>query len=250
MISVCMATYNGAEFVLEQINSILIQLGENDELIISDDGSSDDTKAIITSVNDHRIKLMENKYKHGYTANFYNALKYAKGEYIFLSDQDDIWLPNKVEMVLKHLREVDFVHTNAKIVDVNLNTICESRNAKYGVKSGYINNLVRSRYLGCCMAFNRSVLKSLFPVPIYDNSYPHDLWIALISEKYFRTRLIEDCLVLYRRHEGNVSDGGTGDYKNVFLNLKRIIRRLYYHYYVIKQRRICIKNSKLALHKL
>lgn len=243
MISVCMATYNGEKFILEQIKSILSQLEINDELVISDDGSTDNTKALILAIKDNRIKLFDNNGKHGYTANFYNALKHAKGDYIFLSDQDDVWLPNKVEIVLQNLKEVDFVHTNAIITDENLHPICNSRNIEYGVKAGYLNNLVRSRYLGCCMAFKKEVLKSLFPVPVYNNSYPHDLWIALISERYFRTRLIDDCLILYRRHGKNASNGGSTKYKNIFKNMKRILKRGYYHFYIIKQRGVCGRNA-------
>lgn len=95
MISVCMATYNGEEYIKEQLESILCQLGEMDEIIISDDGSTDNTLNIIESYNDSRIKIHINTGKHGFVYNFENALQKAKGEYIFLSDQDDIWLPEK-----------------------------------------------------------------------------------------------------------------------------------------------------------
>lgn len=89
MISVCMATYNGTKYIQEQINSILSQFGENDELVISDDGSKDDTCSIISSYQDSLIKLLFNKGKHGFIGNFENALSQCKGDYIFLSDQDD-----------------------------------------------------------------------------------------------------------------------------------------------------------------
>ena len=89
MISVCMATYNGEKYLREQVGSILTQLGENDELVVSDDGSTDSTIDILKSYNDPRIKIFINTGRHGVNSNFENALRHADGDYIFLSDQDD-----------------------------------------------------------------------------------------------------------------------------------------------------------------
>lgn len=240
MISVCMATYNGEKYIKDQIDSILCQIGDDDELIISDDGSTDKTIDIINLYNDCRIRLILNNGNHGYTPNFYNALKEAKGEYIFLSDQDDVWVNNKVQIVMKYLEKYNFVHTNAKIVNEDCSIICESRNEIYGVKKGYYQNLVKSRYLGCCMAFDKSVLKSIFPVPVYNNKYPHDLWIALVSEKYFRTILLDEPLILYRRHQNNMSDGGKGGRYGLIALIKKVTIRIYYSYYVFRQRKYIV----------
>ena len=95
MISVCIATYNGEKYLREQLDSILPQLAESDEVIVSDDGSTDGTIDLITSLNDPRIKIVSNSGRKGYVGNFENALKHTTGDYIFLSDQDDIWYPNK-----------------------------------------------------------------------------------------------------------------------------------------------------------
>ncbi|MDE5758415.1 MAG: glycosyltransferase, partial [Allobaculum sp.] len=92
MISVCIATYNGERYIETQIRSILDQLNEDDEIIISDDSSTDRTLDIIRSLNDSRIKLFAGNKFHSRTFNFENALKQATGDFIFLSDQDDIWL--------------------------------------------------------------------------------------------------------------------------------------------------------------
>ena len=96
MISVCIATYNGERFIREQIDSILRQLSSDDEIIVSDDGSTDDTISIINSIDDKRIRIIEGPRKHSPTHNFECAMKEAKGYYIFLADQDDVWKPNKV----------------------------------------------------------------------------------------------------------------------------------------------------------
>ena len=107
MVSVCMATYNGARYLREQIDSILAQLSIDDELIISDDGSTDDTFNIIGGYDDPRIRLLRNRGKHGFSSNFGNALFHAKGEYVFLSDQDDVWIAGKYADVLAKLQQYD-----------------------------------------------------------------------------------------------------------------------------------------------
>ena len=122
MISVCMATFNGEKYLKEQIKSIIAQLDINDEIIISDDGSTDSTIEIINSFNDFRIKLYQNSFKN-LISNFEFTLNNASGDYIFLSDQDDIWLPNKVELCMKSLISADLVMTNCKLVDSNLEII-------------------------------------------------------------------------------------------------------------------------------
>ena len=89
-ISVCIATFNGEKFIQEQIQSILPQLGEDDEIVVSDDGSTDRTMEILELFKDKRIRLLVNEGKHGFIWNFENALRKAKGDVIFLCDQDDI----------------------------------------------------------------------------------------------------------------------------------------------------------------
>ena len=135
MISVCMATYNGECFLKEQIDSILPQLSQEDELIISDDGSTDRTLEIIASYKDERIKVFNhektgNKYyptlKVCYsTSNFENALNQAKGDYIFLSDQDDVWEKNKINESLELLKKYDYVIHNLSLIDENGNVLKE-----------------------------------------------------------------------------------------------------------------------------
>ena len=116
MISVCIATYNGEKYILEQILSILPQLKENDEIIVSDDSSTDTTLEIIKNINDKRIQIFKNTGNHGVNSNFDNALKRAHGEYIFLSDQDDVWLPGKVDRCLAELRTADLIMHDATIL--------------------------------------------------------------------------------------------------------------------------------------
>src|SRR3954452_14743734 len=101
-LSVALATYNGERFIAEQLKSIITQLDENSEVIISDNGSTDRTIEIITSFNDKRIVLLHCS-QRGLISNFENALNKVSGDIIFLSDQDDIWLGNKVQIVKEYL---------------------------------------------------------------------------------------------------------------------------------------------------
>lgn len=110
MISVCMAAYNGEKYIKEQLLSILKQIGPNDEVVISDDGSKDRTKDIVDSLNDKRIRYVENKNKHGFTHNFENALQIAQGDYIFLADQDDIWRDDKEKNYAGANQEIKVVY--------------------------------------------------------------------------------------------------------------------------------------------
>ena len=122
MNSICIATYNGEKYIKEQLTSILSQIDIDDEVIISDDGSTDKTIEIINDINDSRIKLIKGGFRN-FTFNFENAIRQAQGEYIFLADQDDVWLPNKYSTTLKTLQLYDLVCSDAIITDQDLNHI-------------------------------------------------------------------------------------------------------------------------------
>lgn len=208
MISVCMATYNGEKYIREQMDSILKQLGVDDEVIISDDGSTDETKAIIESIEDNRIRYVKNAGTHGFTHNFENALRLAKGDYIILSDQDDVWMDDKISTVMEDLRLYDFVTHDCITVDGDFNIISESRFKEFDMKPGFIRHLIKSRFLGCCMAFNRVLLEAALPFPSNDFLIEHDIWLAAVGFLYFKSTMINKPLIYYRRHENNVSGGG------------------------------------------
>jgi glycosyltransferase involved in cell wall biosynthesis len=203
-ISVCIATYNGERFIEKQLNSILKQTVEVDEIIISDDNSIDNTLKIIEKLNNSKIKVIKN-IKQGVINNFENSLKKSKGEYIFLADQDDIWKPNKVEIMIKKLKEYDLVVHNAKIINskdekISEKTFFEIRNSRKGL----LKNLYKNSYIGCCMAFNRKILEKALPFPM--NIPMHDSWIGLIAEIYGKVYFDKEVLFYYRRHESNVSE--------------------------------------------
>lgn len=144
MISVCIATYNGGKYISKQIVSILNQLSDSDEIIVSDDGSKDDTINIIESLCDSRIKSYKNTGKHGVVPNFENALSKAKGDIIFFSDQDDIWADNKVKVILKELEDADLVVHDALIMDKDDNVSKVNYYSLRSPHSGYWKNLMRN----------------------------------------------------------------------------------------------------------
>ena len=208
MISVCMATYNGARYLTEQINSILTELGPNDELIVSDDGSTDETLSILQSYTDSRIRILHHtkvpqRFTYGYTsANFENALSQACGEIIFLADQDDIWIPGRVAAMCSALEHADLVLSDCTVVNSQLSVIVESKFKAEGVHLGVIRNLIHSSYLGSAMAFRLSILQYVLPFP---KNTPHDLWIGLMVRLKGRSVLLNQPSLLYRRHQENVS---------------------------------------------
>ena len=153
MISVCIASHNGEKYIKEQVDSILCQIGSDDEVVISDDGSTDKTLAILEAYNDPRIKVFRYvhpcKYRYNFdyaTHNFENALHHAKEDIIFLADQDDVWLPDKVEKVKAAFydKEVMAVLHDAKIVDENLNEVEPSFFKLRHSETGFLKNLWRN----------------------------------------------------------------------------------------------------------
>jgi len=202
-ISVCIATYNGGRFIREQVMSILPQLGEDDEIVVSDDGSTDETVEILKSIKDKRIRIYQNEGRHGFIWNFENALNHSSGEFIFLCDQDDIWKPNKVEIVMAALEDHDIVLHDAELVDQD--GVKTGRLYSDGLhqRKGFWSNLWKTRWLGCCMAFRRNVLEFALPFPRH--IVGHDGWISAIGLARFDYYYIPDVLMLYRRHGDNAS---------------------------------------------
>ena len=208
MISVCMATFNGGKFIREQLESILSQLPPDAEIIIADDGSTDDTLLVVDSLNESRIRVLPAERHLGVIYNFERALRASKGEIVFLADQDDVWLPGKVEMCLAALNEADLVMHDAFLL--GLSDVFESawgRNGKLSdirtYRSGVVANWWKNSFTGCCMAFRRKVLDKALPFP--KNLPMHDQWLGVVAEKYFKVSYVDEPLVDYRQHSSNAT---------------------------------------------
>ena len=217
MVSVCLAAFNGEKYIEEQVESILMQLGLDDELIISDDGSQDHSLETISSFCDKRIVLLHNQGKHGLVGNFENALNHANGDFIFLADQDDIWKPQKVEVIKKQLRQYDLVVHDAEMIDGEGHPLGKTYYSTMHHKKDFISNLWRTRWLGCCMAFKREVLEMCLPFP--SNIVAHDYWIGMLGKLKFRYCFINDILICYRRHGNNASPSGEKSGNSMFYKI-------------------------------
>lgn len=205
-ITVCMATYNGAKYIKLQMSSILKQLADDDQVIVVDDASKDNTVEIIKGFNDSRICLFINELNIGPARTFDRALRNAQGDLIFLSDQDDRWYDKKVSVVVDSFIEedVDLVVHNAVIVDgncINNMTLFERSRSS----SGIFKNIKSNTYTGCCMAFRKSVLAKILPISSRIGLF-HDAWIGVLAELFgFRVKFIEVPLIEFIRHGRNTS---------------------------------------------
>lgn len=205
MISVCMATYNGFDYIPTQIHSILEQLAAEDEVLIQDDCSSDGTIEYLKGLQDSRIMIEVNKENLGVIPTFERCLERAKGDIIFLSDQDDIWIDGKVKDVMTEFRKprTMAVVTNAEIIDGNGIVIHDSYFALNNSGGGVLKNFHKNSYLGCCLAFRQDVLKFALKVPVSIRT--HDGWIGIVANMMGDVIFLDKILLKYRRHDKNVS---------------------------------------------
>ena len=203
-----MATYNGEPYIADQLKSILEQLRAGDELIVSDDGSTDSTLQICRNYAEMYpaiVFVLTAGPRMGVVRNFENALQKSSGEYIFLADQDDIWLSSKLEKCLLALQDYDLVVTNCRVVNKDLAVLSNDFFAERNSSPGFLKNIFKNGYLGCCMAFNRSVLNASLPFP--RSIAMHDWWIGLVTELFGkRIAFLSEPKLLYRRHGKNASD--------------------------------------------
>lgn len=215
--SICIATYNGQSYIDDQLRSVICQIGPQDEIIISDDGSTDSTIEIIKQHQDSRVKIKHQSRVGGVVNNFERCIESALGEIIILCDQDDVWLPGRVDLIRKSLERFDLIVLNGKVVDADLNprgmTVFES----VGTESGFMPNLIKNGFVGCCMAFRREVRDLVVPFP---NDVPwHDWYIGLVAELLFKVERIDEPTLLYRRHGANFSPTGEKSKNSLWIKI-------------------------------
>lgn len=219
-ISVAIATYNGEKYIKQQLKSILCQLNDLDEIIISDDGSNDQTIEIIKSLDDKKIKIYKNK-KKGVISNFENAIKKCNNEIIFLADQDDIWAENKVKLMknqFKNDKNLKLVQSNFYITDENLKITGEGALKKRGI----IRNIIKNNYMGSAFAFQKEIAGLILPIP--ENVPMHDIWIGSIASLSGDVVFLEDKLFYYRRHSNAVT-----------INSGSISKRIIWRFHISKE---------------
>ena len=214
-VCVLIATYNGANYLAEQLESIADQTYKNIALLVSDDGSTDDTLAILEEYKKKiDIKVVNNTNTHGAFANFFNAMRNApKADFYAFSDHDDVWNKDKIQKmvdVIKNEKEPALVYSDSEIVDENLQPNGQTfvRMNNYYLKPGSeLKQLLVSNYIqGCAMLFNKALFDKLDKYP--NPSFAHDWWVAVSSALLGKIFFINEPLHKYRQHSNNAVGKG------------------------------------------
>lgn len=211
-VSVCIATYNGAEFVKEQLDSILNQIPEDAEVLVGDDGSSDDTIRIIGDLDDARIRVIKNSSNLGYIGNFEHLIDVAAGNYIFLSDQDDIWPAGRVEKMMSAMQ----LSNSLVVVGAMESFFDDMKSRKFFCGFGKVRNNTPFRnvidifvgrnvpYYGCAMLLSKNIKPYL--LPFHSKIISHDIWIAFVANRRRSIYHLDDIVTLRRIHGSNLTN--------------------------------------------
>lgn len=219
MISVAMATYNGANYIREQIQSILNQSVSADEIVIVDDCSTDDTLDILNKIKKENlqsgvdIRIYANKKNVGYTRNFYNAISKTQGDIIFLADQDDIWFERKIETMVKIMKQENCcaLCTNFALIDAKDNLIKDTscyrihpfvKSATEELKEIRFQQLIFGNIVqGCTYCFNQNVKDKY--LTLNSDILIHDHQIMFIATLVGKVLFVNEALIYYRIHSHN-----------------------------------------------
>jgi len=204
-ISIAMATYNGAQYIQAQLQSFVDQTRQPDELVITDDCSTDQTEAIVRKFAESapfKVVFSRNEHNLGYCGNFNAALMKTTGDLVFLSDQDDVWFPEKIE----HMKGVSESHPGALVV---MNDAALTDSELNEVELTKVGQLQSAGYsleyfvMGCCCGIRRELLDLCMPIPAGFNS--HDGWLVRFADGLDARVVEHSVLQYYRRHESNES---------------------------------------------
>lgn len=254
-IDILLATYNGQEFLREQIDSILNQSYQDFNLIISDDSSEDETYKILKEYEkkDSRIRLFRQEKNLGLIQNFEFLLKQVTSDYFMFSDQDDIWKENKIEKSINKLKQekAALVYTDLEIVDKNLEIIYPSywkykniykKIKKYNnFEALYLNNFVT----GCTILAKSNYIKDIVPLPKTSKFMLHDYWTALVIASKDKIAYLDEPTIKYRQHKNNrVGSSKRSDKIEKFKELRDLFIRVKIEHFQIFEENISKINSK------
>ncbi len=223
---ILMSTYQGERFIEQQVNSILSQLPEDGSLLIRDDGSSDQTVAIVQSIVDTRIKLTCGP-NFGFARSFFTLMADtpATADMIMLADQDDVWLPHKIARARQHLENSGVIPTlycaRQQLVDSQLQPIGLSQ--RFSRPPSFQNALTENIVTGCTAAFNRAALDLALKLNEPEKVYFHDWWLYLVVSAFGKVIVDDEPTILYRQHGGNAIGRGTG--MGRYIEIVRFLRR-------------------------
>ena len=241
-VEILMTTYNGSRYLNEQLDSIINQSYTNWHLTISDDKSNDDTIDIIDSYisrHPNKIKRVDSGKHFGNARDhFFWLMKQCNSDYLMLSDQDDVWLDNKIELSINELLRLEkqvgkntpiLVFTDQKVVDEKLNVINDSlmRYQKQNFSDiNYKKLLFQNVITGCTVCMNNSLLKQVNKVNTYQDIIMHDYWLGLVASRFGKLSYIDNPTMLYRQHLSNSvgakNNSGVSFFINKISNLKDV----------------------------
>jgi glycosyltransferase involved in cell wall biosynthesis len=211
LVSIALCTYNGEKYISQQLNSIINQTYRSLEIIIVDDCSSDDTYNIISNYaqNDSRIKCFKNEANIGFNKNFEYAIKLTTGEYIAISDQDDIWLPMKIESLLNHIGDNWLIFSNSVFVNSSNEVMDGKMLHTYNIATNkYMHNyksiLLSNFITGHTMLFKKEFIDYFSPFP--EKGF-YDWWMGFVALYHQKILFLNEILTHYRVHETSVMQG-------------------------------------------
>lgn len=208
LVSVVIATYNGERFLREQLDSIYRQTYTNIEVVVADDCSTDETTRILEEYSKkHGLLYVINEKNLGYAKNFERAFSLSNGKFVAFCDQDDIWHPQKIEILVNTIGDKFLAFCDAKIIDIKGNLLHKSRNRflyttlekDLGVQ---YRPFVKSNALGCELLIKREIFEKSLPLPEHMS---HDGWALLIANMLKSSKYVNKQLLDYRIHDKNVS---------------------------------------------
>lgn len=233
-IAILMATYNGEKYICQQIDSILSQTCTDWELYIHDDGSTDNTIAVVESYVEKypdKIHLIDGKSTGGAKYNFFYMFGQVEAPYYMTCDQDDVWLEKKIELTYDKMLAIEdkadvpcLVYTELRVVDSELNTIADTMSEYQSLdchKRTINQFILQNSVTGCTMMVNMALRDKMLHITDIDNTIMHDWWAALVAARFGKTAFIDEPTILYRQH-GDNSLGALGINK-----LSYIVRRVW-----------------------
>lgn len=240
-VSVCMATYNGERYVQEQLASILSELGDNDEVVVVDDCSRDATAQRVEGLDDPRIRVFRTNENAGHVRAFEAALYSSRGSFVFLSDQDDIWLPGRVELMIEALNRAQLVATNVYRFGAEtgqFNPPLRAADSRRRIRNILGIFMGRRPYYGSGMAMRREFLSIALPFP--EHVEAHDLWIAVLGNLVGGIEHTEHASLLRRVHSSNLSPSVRRPMSVVIRSRLRFCRYIVESLRRMRSRAICI----------
>lgn len=217
MVEILLATYNGEKYLNEQLNSLKNQTYKNWRIIARDDGSSDKTLQILENFkknNPNKMEIYLNSGRsHGPMNNFCELMKLSKENYVAFCDQDDVWIPTKLEKTMKLMKKLErnfgllpiLVHTDLMIVDKNLKIMFKSmirtQKLNYSSRKSIKQLIVQNCVTGCTMMANRNLIRICGTIP--KGAIMHDWWLAIVACAFGKLEFLDESTVYYRQHEAN-----------------------------------------------